>query len=141
MFLLRKTQFCRNMKIFMGSYFPTRAGMIRMISFGVWFEARMRLFRDGDEEQGTQGQVRKRQAVCTSVSSCGGEACPRGAFHSGFSPALPNAPFLECELSLMHPSTTIATLLQKFFYFHTIMRQKYIRNGIPSSSTQHRSGR
>lgn len=85
---------------FSENYFPTRAGMIRIISFRVWFEARKRLFRDGDEKQRNTGASQKEGESAIK----GEQPCPRRALHEEFPPTLPKVLHLGCESSLMYPS-------------------------------------
>ena len=67
--MFSKPQLFRNMKILMESCFPTRVGIIRILFFRGWFEARMRLYRYRDKKQREKGQARKEmQTVYASFS-------------------------------------------------------------------------
>lgn len=93
--LFRKPQLFRNMKIFMESYFPTRAGIIIILFFWVWFEARMRLYRYRDKKQRETraSQERDGDSVCFLQCLRGKSHAHAGPSTGKFSPVLHIIPF------------------------------------------------
>lgn len=87
MFFAQKTPVGQKHENIHGAILPQRTGILRILSFRVRFEARMRLFRGGDEKQRHTSQVRERGSQCAFPSATKGERPrPCSALHQELSP-------------------------------------------------------
>ena len=137
--LFRKPQLFRNMKILMASYFPTRIGIIRILFFRVWFEARMRLYRYGDKKQRKTraSQDRDGDSVCF-LQCLRGKPCPHRAFHWGVFTCTPRCILMRMRTKAdANHCTCILPWQFSSFPHYFIMRQKLVHNGISRFSTRY----